>query len=557
MDDLVGTKGRHVFKAGGLANRYQWNEVQDFESHGEYVFPNINAFLNGGAASFTATLPGRVADRANRSWLVGVYFQDDFKATQRLTLNLGLRFEPITVPSDALGRDFNLRNVFTDAQTTHGPLFRNPSLKNIAPRFGFAWDPWGNGKTAVRGGFGIFYDPVLGYVLQTQHFQPPLFITLNQPNPAFPGPGTLRAPPTSRLNIQVVDSNMKNPHNLQYSLTIQREVFRETMVSVGYVGTRGIDLLRGGSVNLNCPTVSPVPLPCPKTTLQPGAAFLFPNCVPSPSNNCRINPAWADIDLKRADGNSWYNALQVSANRRFSHGLQFQAAYTFSRNIDEGSGIFFGDTSNSVSDPQDPFVRHQERGLSNLQVKHHFVLNHTYDLPGGSHTGAAGKLLKGWQLNGILTLSSGNPFTPSIVGDRARAFLRRPGQERPNIIGDPNRGSCPNGFPAGTPQCWFNPSAFALQPAGTFGDLGRNTLIGPGLETYDFAVTKNTAITERWTVQFRGEIFNMFNHPNFGTPNALVLAGTDPATILPTAGQIFPPTVTSSRQIQFGAKFIF
>ena len=575
-DDLVLTKGRHAFKLGGLLDRYQWNDVQDSFRFGEYLFANITAFLQGTpglTGRFTGTLPSSVADRANRSWLFGVYFQDDFRATSRLSLNLGLRYETITVPSDARGRDFNLRNILTDTQTTQGPLFRNPSRRNFGPRIGFAWDPWGNGKTAIRAGFGIFYDQILEYALPTTRFQTPLFFTVALTNPKFPNPGPLTAPPTPNLSLQVVDFNIANPHSLHYSFTIQRELFRDTALSVGYAGLRGINLLRGGSLNLRRPTI------------QPDGSLSFP------VDAKRINPAWSDIDFKRADGNSWYNALQVSANRRFSRGLQFQASYTWSRNIDEGSGLFFSDTSNSVSDAQNPFDRKRERGLSNLQVKHNFVLNYTYDIPTGNYSGKAKKLIAGWQLNGILTLASGNPFTAAIVGDRAGALLRRPGQERPNQIADPFTpgpvaanpdihcqvtisqtifnpvtGKNEPGRAADqvrTAQTWFNPCAFGLQPAaafgnpGTFGNLGRNTLIGPDLKNFDFALTKNTAIRERWTVQFRTEIFNIFNHPNFATPDASVFAGTDPATILTTAGKIFPPTVSTSRQIQFGLKIMF
>lgn len=541
MDDLVLVKGRHTLKTGVLAARYAWDDVQDFLSFGEYLFPSIAAFVSGTPSRFTATLPGSVPDRANRAWLFGAYLQDDFKITPRLTLNLGVRYAPNTVPSDAEGRDSNLRNVVTDTQVTRGPLFENPSLGNVGPRVGFAWDPKGDGKTSVRGGFGLYHDHLLQYVLPTVRFQPPLFLTRAVTSPGFPNPGPLTAPPTSQLNIQVVDSKIKNPRSLQYSLTLERELFAQTTMSVGYVGLRGLNQLRGGSINLATPVA------------QPDGTLFFPAGAP------RINPAWADIDYKRADGNTWYNALQAGALRRFSRGFQFQIAYTWSRTIDDGSGLFFSDTRNSVADPQNPFDGDRERGLANYHVAHNFVLNFTLDIPAGNLTGLAGTILKGWQVNGILNLASGNTFTPAIVGDRARALLRRAGQERPNLVGEPFSGTCPNGAPVRTPECWFNPSAFALQPEGTFGNLGRNTLIGPGLANFDFAVTKNVAVGRRSTVQIKAEAFNLFNHPNLGPPDALVFPGTGAGAdqILPTAGRIFPPTVGTSRQIQLGLKVLF
>jgi len=540
MDDLVWVKGRHTLKAGGLAAYYAWDDLQDFQSYGEYLFPSIGAFVSGTPSRFTATLPGSVPDRANRAWMFGAYAQDDFRISPRLTVNLGVRYEPSTVPADAQGRDYNLRNVRSDTQTTQGPLFRNPSWGNVGPRIGFAWDPKGDARTSIRGGFGVYYDHVLQYVLTTQRFQPPLFLTRAINNPSFPNAGPLTAPPTSQLNIQVVDSNIKNPRTLQYSLTLERELFWRTTISIGYAGLRGYNQLRGGSYNLATPV------------MQPDGTPFFPAGAP------RINPAWADIDYKRADGNLWYNALQVGAVHRFWRGLQFQLAYTFSRTIDDGSGFLFIDTRNSVADAQNPFDSTRERGLANYHVAHNFVANFTADIPAGNLSGVAGAILKGWQVNGIVNLASGNPFTPAIVGDRARALLRRAGQERPNLVGDPFSGTCPNGAPVRTADCWFNPSAFALQPAGTFGDLGRNTLIGPGLANVDLAATKNVGIRHS-TVQLRVEVFNVFNHANLGAPDPLVFSGTgaDADKILPTAGKIFPPTLTTSRQIQLGMKLLF
>jgi len=540
MDDLVWVKGRHTLKTGVLAARYAWDDVQDFQSNGEYLFPSIAAFVAGTPSRFTATLPGSVPDRANRAWLFGAYVQDDFRITPRLVFNLGVRYSPQTVPADAQGRDYNLQDVVTGTQTTQGPLFKNPSWGNVAPRVGFAWDPKGDAKMSIRGGFGVYHDHLLHYMLTTQRFQPPLYLTRAITNPSFPNAGPLTAPPTSQLNIQTVDSNIKNPRTLQYSLTLERELFWSTTISVGYAGLRGYNQLRGGSVNLATPVI------------QADGTPFFPAGAP------RINPAWADIDNKRADGNLWYNALQVGAVHRFYRGLQFQLAYTFSRTIDDGSGYLFIDTRNSVADPQNPFDNSRERGLANYHVAHNFVANFTADIPAGNLSGVAGALLKGWQVNGIVNLSSGNPFTPAIVGDRARALLRRAGQERPNQVGDPFSGTCPNGAPVHTADCWYNPSAFALQPAGTFGNLGRNTLIGPGLANVDLAATKNIGIG-RSTVQLRVEAFNVFNHPNFGAPDTLVFSGTgaDADKILPTAGKIFPNTLTTARQIQLGMKVLF
>ena len=329
----------------------------------------------------------------------------------------------------------------------------------------------------------------------------------------------------------------------QYNLNVQREVFANSVLTIGYIGTRGNHLGRLGDAN--------------------------PFEV---STGSRINPNFGSIERYVTDAQSFFNALQVTFEHRFSHGFTGQANYNYGHSIDDASGYNPSDAVNETGASQDFFDRKADRGRSGFDIRHSLTLNFLYLLPfgpgqafAGNTEGFAGKLIGGWKLSGIGNFHSNVPFTPVLGFDNAgtQSIVN---SQRPDIIGNPYAGTCPNGSAVGTITCWFNPNAFAVPAPGTFGDAGRNSLSGPAYADFDFALIKNTKLTERTNLEFRAEFFNIFNHPNFAVPTNTVGpngAGGNgdaifvgPTTLAGNAGQIFS-TVSSSRQIQFGLRLSF
>ncbi len=539
-DDLTHTSGKHAFKAGFNVKRFQYNVRNTFLDRGLYIFFGLEDFLSAFPFIFLGTSPDSDLTNAVRMTMFGFYLQDDLRVSPNLTLNLGLRYEFITTPHSRRGKSANFVDPERDAAPVLGKFMENPSLMNFMPRVGLAWDPSGDGETAVRAGFGLFYNQlglpnfVNGFTLN------PPFTTITQliipPFPVVPRESFIP------LFTNPVEFDGHTPYVIQYNLNVQRQLFRDTVFTVGYVGSRGVNLPRPTDINSR-----------QRQILPDGRAF-FPADAP------RVNPNFRSINLRDFGGNSHYNSLQLSLRKQFSHGLQFQASYTLAKSIDDAPPIL-RDIENAPGILYDYRNRRLDRSLSPFDIRHNLVLNYVYDLPlgpgkslGGRAIGFAGKLLEGWQLNGIITIASGNPFTVTNGFDRSRIGTIGPFRaDRPNL-----RPGASNNPKIGSPDRWFDSSAFELQPAGFLGDLGRNTLIGPGLASFDFALFKTTSIGERAQVQFRAEFFNIFNRANFATPEAPNrVIFTDPRGIPSAAAGRLTNTVTSSRQVQFGLKLIF
>jgi outer membrane receptor protein involved in Fe transport len=549
-EQLAYTRGAHSIKIGFSELRTQLNAVSTDIPAGAYIFGSYENFLKGKTQIFAAPLASaNDAYRGIRTWSTGAYFQDDWKVRGNFTLNLGLRYEPITSPDEVNGKLSNLRDIVHDTKPTLGaPFFKNNTLKNFAPRLGFAWDITGDGKTSLRGGYGIFYVQPLPYAYRFEMSGiEPFFIIGLAFGSVFGAPESF---PNSFPNLAnfpgaiaatVYDFDPSTSYVQQWNLSVQREFFGGFTATAAYVGSRGIHLATNGNRNTAA-----------NFTLLPDGEKQFPVAGSNPLRN----PAFGPIRQQTHNADSYYHALQVNLARRFANGLQLQAAYTFSKSIDTASDSLGIYSLQSVQLAQDPFNLRGEKGLSAFDVRHNFSLNATYLLPYQTQSGAHGGrkvadfFFGGWEANTIITAHSGTPFNPTISFNNSNDG-NQDNVERPDWVA----GATPGSAVTGDPQHFIDPKAFTIAPAGQFGNTGRNVLIGPGLFSVDLSLLKSNKIGERATVQFRAEVFNLFNRANFALPDILTVfeqGGTTPSNF----GQI-TRTTTTSRQLQFGVKFIF
>jgi len=541
-DTLIWTRGRHSARLGVQAQYIQFDQNTTSQVGGIVNFANLESFLQGRPLSVDFAVPGKIdPDRRYRQWLFAAFVQDDVRFGSRLSANLGLRYEVVTTPTEADGKISNLRHVTDAALTVGGPWHQNPSLKNFAPRLGLAWDPFGSGKTSVRAGFGLFYDEILPkYYFFSGSLNPPFTTRTSIPNPPFPNVVASFNPNAYiRAQLQTVDYDLQTPYIAQFNASVQRALPGDWDVMVGYVGSRGKNLLRLGDANL-----------APDIVVN-GVKVYQPQLG---RRNANFTGVWQRV----TDASSFYNSLQVAVQKRFTHGWRTQLSYTFSRSVDDSSGINSQDFSNVVQYGMDWYDLLRDRGLSAFHAAHNLTFNGTWDLPfARSSRGLAAGLLKGWQLNNITTVRSGHPFTVQLGFNRSgnlntTSFSMH---DRPDL-----KPGCSNNPILGGPDRYWDVGCFQLQPANTRGNLGRDTLIGPGLVSVDLSLVKGFELGRGRTLQFRAECFNVPNHPNFAVPSgrtAFTGVNADGSPIVaPTWGRI-TSTVTTSRQIQLGLKLVF
>ncbi|MBI4456646.1 MAG: TonB-dependent receptor [Acidobacteria bacterium] len=539
IDNFSYTRGRQSFRFGVQFKRIQFNTTSAFMANGNWEFASLQSFLTAQPRTLDISLPDSDTHRGFRQIYFGAYIQDDVKLTPTFTLNLGLRYEFATEPTEVNGKVANLVHPLTDTQASViETLYQNPCLKCAAPRVGFAWDIFGNGKTSLRGGFGIFYNVLLpaDWIFSATNLPPFFKRPLLFSPPGFPSvPAALASVAIPPYGPDFIDIKPAQPYLIKYNLNIQREIFRDLVVTIGYTGSKAVHAGRIQNLNVF------------QFQVLPNGEKFFPAVSP------RINPAFSTYAYKVFDTKALYNALQVSANKRFSHGFQLQVSYSFSKTMDEASGhTGGGDVTGASIMSMDPYDRSRDYGPSGFDVRNTASINFGYDLP-LKFTGVLDRLAGGWQVNGILTLANGSAvnFTTSV--ERSRSGSTNPiagAWERPNLKpgGD-------NNPVTGNPNRWWDGNQFQLQDAGFFGNLGRNTGITPGVKNFDFSIIKNIAITEQRSVQFRTEFFNIFNHANFGLPNLTVFNNTtgNPST---TFGLVSSTSLTA-RQVQFALKFLF
>jgi hypothetical protein len=541
-DDVLWTKGAHSIRFGMSADRIRYATNNPFQLAGQYTFSSLAAFLGGSALQFAGPLPGQADGvRDYRELLLTPYFHDEWKASSRFTLNLGVRYDWAANPTEARhGLTTIINPPFGSGFVPVPHIFiSNPSVKNFAPRVGVAWDPWANHKTSIRAGFGTFYDTIMAreYIFGFSLAPPFALGSKASPayGPAFAGGGTPNLPALNSGQDYRIDTT---PYMMQYNLNIQRDIGWGSIVTIGYVGSAGVHLMANREENPPTPVID-------SNGVYHFADLVNGAIVPHP----KLNPLLGPLPIKRADGHSNYNSLQASVNRRFTKGFLMQLSYTYSRVEDNSSQSNGLESSNSPGSVMNEFEPSRDKSRSDFDRTQAFRISSVYSLPFRGN-----QIVSGWQFSGIMSIASGPPFTIQTGFDQT-GFLQ-------NLAGRPNLlpGRSPNAF-EGVATQWFDPTAFSLNAVGTFGNLGRNTGIGPDLLNTDFAILKDTKvakISEAFNVQFRAELFNIFNRTNLGLPNlALFTAGTNGGGNLnPNAGRI-TATTTSSRQIQLALKIIF
>ncbi len=551
-DRVSFTKGRHEITIGAWFQRLRSNELIALSQFGQATFTSLQTFLQGTISSLlydpTPTPLGW------RSTFGAGYVQDVIRVAPRFTLSIGFRDEFTSGWNEAHNRASTY--VFSSGVIQNQPVvgssvFTTNNGKFLPqPRAGLAWSPIaGNHATVIRAGFGMYNDlqDALGYRTDQNAPFNPTYSAPNFPVASLPVVPTAALPSGAKLVAGGVQPDLKTPTLISWSFRVQQQINRSTALTVGYIGSYGYHELIGIDANepfpVICPT-SPCPATYPSTFPAPFAGTPVPAGTYYVPTATRANNALANTWTYFSEGDASYNALQIDMNHRFTSGFTIRGAYTFAKSIDDGDSLNATTSGGEPALASNPFYLRADRGLSNFDVRNVAVINASWAVPFG-----AKKLYGGWALNSIVTIQGGFPFTPQLSynpsnnGDTrnpVRPYVN-PNFSGPVILGSPNQ--------------WFNPAAFLAPPnaSGFYGNLGRDTLQGPGLGTWDFSLQKDTAIREGMNLQFRAEFFNLLNRANFNTPNAVVFT---PSGVSPTAGLI-TSTSTTSRQIQFGLKVLW
>jgi hypothetical protein len=583
-DDAFLTRGSHSLKFGFAFEHMQNDEFSGgVPPNGQFNFPSLQGFLLNQPTSVNIDDQSATRPIYVRQSLFGAYIQDDWRLRPTLMVNLGLRYEPVTVPTEAHNTFAVLTSLTSPAETPVKTFWaKNQSLLNFQPRIGLAWDPFRNGKTAVRAAFGIYDELPLSWVF-THGSTGVLPYSLekdgsNLPAGSFPtgAVALVSLPNLTTVGNRYIQQNPKRNYTMNWNLNIQRELAGNVTAAVAYVGSHTLHSpFSTDDSNMVLPTLT-------------SAGYLWP-CDPSllaqkitcTGGGTRLNPNVGRIRATWWDNNATYNGLQAGLAKRMSHGFQAQGSYTWSKCIDMGSGGMLGDPyANSLSSLMF-FNKDGRRGLCDYNIAHNFVLNYLWQVPAPSFGGGiTRRLLGGWELGGVLVASTGSPFTLTLGGDPlgqnstdAKSFVSR--VVGPGCGGNPvNSGSVNNYIKLNCFSDPMAPASFAnlCQPAsdgkggfvaGTcmnlFGNNGRNTVVGPGLINVDVSVFKNNYIetsSGNINIQFRGEFFNVINHANFQSPIANSTLFNQDGTPTNGAGAI-NTTSTPSRQIQLGLKVIF
>ncbi|MBC8164836.1 MAG: TonB-dependent receptor [Bryobacteraceae bacterium] len=522
IDQASYTTGKHTLKAGGEFRRLQQNAFRDIQARGLITFFGItgNPVADALLGIPTVAAIARVDNpQALRSFSYAFFAHDTFRITPTLTFSGGLRYEYTAPGVDTRDR----ANLYDPARGALVQVGRDglprggysPDRNNFAPRLGLAWSP-GNRGLVMRAAYGLYYDQSALAPSEGLYFSPPyydfrLYVPLgnNLLSLSDPFPANYPRLPSSALAIQ---RDLKTPYAQHWNFNVEKAIGRNGVAELGYVGTRGVGLISARDINQPRPTNAPF--------------------------YQRPNPAFEDINILESRASSIYHSLQGKFQQRLSFGLSALASYTLGKSIDNASNFF--SSAGDPNFPQDSYNLQAERGRSNFDVRHRLSISYTYDLPFRGN-----RFIRGWQTSGVWSFQSGRPFTVALLPDfdnsnTGRSSLGFGSNDRPNVVGDGNSG-------AHTEGSWFNTRAFATPARGTFGNAGRNIIEGPGLQTINMSLLKDTLLTERLTLQLRAEAFNLLNRTNYDQPDNFLGS--------PSFGSIL--SAGSPRRLQLGLKLIF
>lgn len=609
-DDLYYQGGKHSLRFGTLLNRFNEALTVPVGYDGSASYTSFSNFLKGIPLTYGGPLTGSDINRYFLYNTLGFYAQDDYHITSSLTVNLGLRYEFMTTPREADGRQYAIRSLTTDstvlpggelAAWIPGSVMQNKTYRNFSPRLGFAWDPFGDGKTAIRGGGGIYYDVGnLGgaFINEADGSYPAILYTLTNPTN-----GVITFPITLPTAASVLSSNLANtvvtvdyhpgqPYNIQYDLTVQRQFARNAAISVAYVGSRGVHLWEQIEGNPTIPTA-----------VVNGVQYWsdsVPLCQVGAIPTCRIDPNFGSVNTNNTVGVSRYNSLQVVVNKRLSGGLEAQGAYTHGHSLDTPIGQLVGsdcEGAPGMDTGVSSDARAYDYGPSCFDLRDNFRMSLLYHFPDLKANRVLSKLTDGWWTGNIVSLQTGLPFTPILANNRSNSGNLSTGADRidlnteaiaqgtalMNAEGGTYTAAAnfipydPRTVITGNPNQWFNPYMFHMQPmvpcpnnalltCGTLGDASRGILRGPSSGDWDSSLVKDTAaplLGKQGYIEFRAEFFNILNHTNFGMPasatvfnGATSVLGAYQQAPLAGVGQI-TTTATTSRQIQFALKLVF
>jgi hypothetical protein len=499
--------GRHSLKIGGEFRQFYNDNFR--LGTGTFNFPSVAALLAGTANSFSVTV-GSQNSRIVQS-AFGLFVQSNYKWRQALMFELGLRYEWNFTPKERDGRFivFDPRSVSLVHVGPEGEVYHQNN-KNFQPRVGFAWDPFRDGRTSVRGAYGILVDQPMTSVVSGTAGNPPGAVPLVVTG-AIRFENAIDLARAAGLSPVGVDRGFDNAYVQSWNFNVQREVLPGLAVMAGYFGSKGTQLILRRNINQPIEGRRPYPVLSQTSSILPGTAL-------------------GNITQAESTGNSSYNALWLSMTKSLARGLQFSAYYTWSKSLDYNS------LSTQGIVVQNSYNLRGDRGPSDFDTRHRFVISGLYTMPFRKSW-----ITRGWQLSVILQAQSGNPVNIVTTNSTVNGVT---GTLRPDVTG-------PIRILGGVDQ-WFDTSTFVEVPR--FGNLGRNVVIGPGFSNTDFSLTKDSTLGERVRVQFRVEVFNALNHANFAQPRNVVGAasfGRITSTRFPTGES------GSSRQVQLGIKAVF
>lgn len=569
-DDMFLNKGKHTIKFGFAVENMRTNLILGGRNNGDFAFPSLEGFLLNEPTSFYAGEASSLKELGGRQTTYGLYVNDDWHFRQNLTFNIGVRYEPTTIPIDSNNQLLVLKTLSGPLVPTNPMWDTNSTLKDFQPRLGFSWDPFSDGKTAIRGGFGLYDILPLEWewAIPTGTSYPFSFTVSagNLPPGSFPtGALSLIGFNVASAAARYVTPDPKRAYSSNWNLNLERQLTSSLTLTAGYVGSHSVHLpFKADDEDMVLPTLT-------------SAGYLWPYPVGS---GTKLNTNVGAVVTSIYDTEARYQGLLAGVKKTFSRGFQAQGSFTHGKCFDTGTtGTATDPFQNTLVNPMF-FSREARYGPCDYDVRNILVGNFLWKLPAPKFGGMLVETaLGGWTMSGVMTLSSGSPFSVLIGGDSL-------GEKSSGTFNFPDRSSapgCQNPTNPGNPNAYLKlncfippiaPASFAAmcQPAALsvasvipntcmnlLGNIGRNSIYGPGIVDFDYAVIKDTyihKISETFDVQFRAEFFNIFNHANFQSPvNSNTVLNQDGT---PTAGAgTISATTTTSRQIQFALKLIW